>query len=169
MSNISQPDLDTSVSLRVHFKMDSYKSFTSIKEQFEAKAKTKPIKYTLKIVDQHVWLGISKKQQKIYSPNLHLEFTEEAGKTSINAKFGPDPALWTMFMFLHFGLAIGMITTLVFMYANSVLDKAYHLQIGILVLLSCTWIALYFFARYNRNRGRAQANLLLQYVKEVIN
>ena len=78
MSNISQPDLDTSVSLRVHFKMDSYKSFTSIREQFEAKAKTKPIKYTLKIVDQHIWLGISKKQQKIYSPNLHLEFTEEA-------------------------------------------------------------------------------------------
>ena len=168
MSNISQPNLDTSVSLRVHFSMKTKKPFSILKEELEKTAKIKPTPFTLKVVDHHLWLGITKKHQKIYSPNLHLEFIEDAKPSYIKAKFGPDPALWTMFMFLHFALALGMITTLVFIYANSVLNKGYQLQIGILVLLSCIWIFLYFFARYNRNRGRKQAMLLLKYVKDVI-
>lgn len=163
-------DIDKPISLRVHFKMESNKSVDAILAAAKKLKTTKKPKCTLKMVDQHLWLGIIKKHQKLYSPNLHLELEANAnGTTSINAKFGPDPALWTLFMFLHFGLAIVFITFAIIAYANFALEKPYGFQLTMLVLIAAIWIGLYFFARVNRSRGSNQSKLLLAIANELIN
>jgi len=43
--------------------------------------------------------------QSFWSPQLHLEIVkldEDEQKSKIYGLFGPNPTLWTFFMFLHF-------------------------------------------------------------------
>lgn len=152
---------DSEISLRVHFKLESLKSMEEIlMAAHQLKAISKP-SCTVRIVDEHIWLGIMKKEQKIYSPHLHIELAKGEGNTThINAKFGPDPALWTLFMFLHFGLALGFIALAMVGYANVALGKPIAFQLSLSIFFIFCWIGLYFFARWNRNRGKQQAEML---------
>ncbi|GGE06568.1 hypothetical protein [Psychroflexus salis] len=168
MSKPTHFDFENSVSLRVHFQLETKKSFTALVESIKMLPVSTLKKISLKVSDQHIWLGIAHKNKKMYSPNLHLECKKVLNTTQINAKFGPDPALWTLFMFLHFGLGITIISTLIMMYANFVLQKSINFQISLLILCTCIWIALYFYARYNRNRGKKQAYFLLHTIKGVL-
>lgn len=162
-------DLENAISLRVHFQLESEKSDEQIVEAALLLQQEKKPDCTVKIVDDHIWLGIPKKHQKLYSPNLHIELNKnEQGKSIINAKFGPDPALWTLFMFLHFVLAIASIALIVVAYANYALDKSFTFQVSLLVLFLLVWIGLYIFARINRHRGIHQAKMLLQKVKGIL-
>lgn len=160
-------NFEQQVSLRVHFKLNSTKNEHQILLAGKNLKESKPAVCSIKIVDQHIWLGILKKHQKLYSPNLHLELeeNEKNSGTLINAKFGPDPSLWTLFMFLHFGLALVFITFFIIGYANYALSKAYHLQILMLCLVTLIWVGLYVFARINRNKGKEQAKYLLNLVQ----
>lgn len=163
-------DLEHTVSLRVHFQLQSDKTVGEIlKSAFQLAENKKKSHFTTKIVDQHIWLGIAKKHQKLYSPNLHLELAENQNKnTTINAKFGPDPALWTLFMFLHFALGLASITLAIIAYANYALQKPFRLQLLLIGLIALIWIGLYVFARVNRSRGKAQAKMLLEKAKQII-
>lgn len=63
-----------------------------------------------KIIDHHVILKISKSNQHYWSPQLHLEIENCTSITKLNGLFGPNPTIWTLFMFLKFvfsGLFIG--------------------------------------------------------------
>lgn len=162
-------DLENAISLRVHFQLESEKTDKQIVEAALLLQQEKKSDCTVKVIDDHIWLGISKKHQKLYSPNLHIELDKnEQGKSIINAKFGPDPALWTLFMFLHFGLALASITIIIIAYANYALDKSFTFQLVLLILILLIWIGLYVFARVNRHRGIHQAKMLLQKAKGIL-
>lgn len=161
--------IDNQISLRVHFKMQSEKSVDEILDLATQLKSDTNKKFTINIVDEHIWLGISKKQQKMYSPNLHLELEKKADNhTEINAKFGPDPSLWTLFMFLHFGLALLFITVFIIGYANYSLGKSYVFQLLAMSLIAMIWVGLYVFARVNRSRGNEQAQYLFDIASKIV-
>jgi hypothetical protein len=58
------------------------------------------------IVDMHVTFSILTQEQHYWSPQLSLEIVEEEQGTLIKGLFGPQPKVWTMFMFLYGGLAL---------------------------------------------------------------
>lgn len=162
-------NLENSISLRVHFQLESAKTVDEILDAANSIQKNTKSQFSLKVLDQHLWFGIAKKHQKMYSPNLHLELEQnESGKTIINAKFGPDPALWTLFMFLHFGLALAIISLAVVAYANYALEKAVAFQLTLIGVIGVIWIGLYVFARINRNRGKGQAKDLLAEAQKIL-
>ena len=169
MSANQHIDLENSISLRVHFQLKSKKSNEEILKAASCLQSEQKTRCTIKIVDNHIWLGIVKKHQKLHSPNLHLELMKsDESKLQINAKFGPDPSLWTLFMFLHFGLALASITLMVVAYANYTLQKNFVFQLVFLLLIVVIWIGLYVFARVNRSKGKGQAKMLLQIAKEIL-
>ncbi|MAK36750.1 MAG: GTP-binding protein, partial [Flavobacteriaceae bacterium] len=57
--------------------------------------------YILSIVDDHIFIKIPKQKQHFWSPQLHLELrTNEDSGLMLHGLFGPNPTVWTLFMFL---------------------------------------------------------------------
>ncbi len=131
-------------------------------------------RFRVKISGEHVWIYHLKTQEKVYTPNLHLEFVEndedQPDKLLIKGLYSPNSAYWTLFMFVHFILAGFFIGFSMMAYTKSILDESYLPYLILMISIVMLWIGLYFFARYNRLRGLKQAyaleNVFREWVKE---
>lgn len=147
-------ELDKQIQLRPRFEKTVCKTLEKIQNDADAlKEKIKP-SFKINRLDEHLWIYIGNENKKFYSPHLHLEFeTLDNGKTKVKGLFGPDPALWTVFMFLHFVVAGIFIIFGVFAYSNWTLSQPFGIHLTVMVLMIITWFALYFIARSNRKKG----------------
>jgi hypothetical protein len=125
----------------------------------------------IKRIDEHVFLKFKPKKNHFWSPQLHLEIApQETKKTStIYGVFGPNPALWTFFMFLHFGIATLFIALSIWAYSSFVLNKPYGLKVILMLLMIILWISFYIFGRIGKRKGKPQMQELFDYMKTIIN
>lgn len=163
-------ELDKQIQLRPRFEKTVSKPLEKIQTDADAlKEKIKP-DFKINRLDEHLWIYIGNEQKKFYSPHLHLEFeTRETGETKVKGLFGPDPALWTMFMFLHFVVAGIFIIFGVFAYSNWTLNQPFGIHLAVMSLMIVVWFALYFIARSNRKKGMPQAHELEKVMDELLN
>ena len=85
---------------RFHFKIKHSKEV--ILTAFQNK-KNAQLTYKISRVDEHIYIKIPKASQNMYSPQLHLEISEvDTSSSQIQGVFGPNPSIWTLFMFCHF-------------------------------------------------------------------
>jgi hypothetical protein len=166
MVNFSQMSLDKEIKLRYRFYKVSEKPIPILIENFKKlKEKLNP-DYKIKILDNHIWLSIGVLKREKHSPQLHIELEEmEDGKTAINGLFGPDPVLWTMFMFLHFIVGGIFIIFSLICYSKWRLNQNFNFDISIMIAMIGCWIILYLFARMNRRKGLPQMDEL----EEILN
>ncbi len=147
--------------LRLRFYKTTSKSVEEIKASCESLKTEVAPDFHIKTLDNHIWLSIGAFKREKYSPNLHLEIEKmEDGNTAVNGLFGPDPVLWTMFMFLHFIVAGIFIIFGLIAYSKWTLHQNFALDISIMVLMVGCWFILYFLARRNRTRGIPQMHEL---------
>ena len=121
-------------------------------------------RFIIKILDNHVFIKLPQKEIHFWSPQLQLEIIEEHGETLVYGLFGPNPTLWTFFMFLHFGLATIFVILGIWAYSSAALGRSYGLQIGLMVFSVLLWFVLYFFGRYGRKKGKPQMNDLYHFM-----
>lgn len=162
-----QPEKE--IKLRLRFYKTVPKSVEAIMESCE-KLKTEVAPdYHIKTMDNHIWLSIGARKREKHSPNLHLELDKmEDGNTSINGLFGPDPTLWTMFMFLHFVVAGVFLIFGMIAYSKWTLHQNFGFDLVIMTLMVGIWIALYFIARMIRYRGVDQMHELEKLMDKII-
>lgn len=124
--------------------------------------------FTLKRIDEHVYIRFKKKHTTFWTPQLHLEISSfSKGKSTIYGVFGPNPTLWTFFMFLHFGVATLFIILGIFAYSKHSLGHDVTLWLvgmGFLVLL---WFTLYAFGRLGKRKGKPQMDELRRYADQL--
>ncbi|GGG35025.1 hypothetical protein GCM10011414_00530 [Croceivirga lutea] len=159
-------NLTNEIVLRPRFQLHYNAEINELQSAFHNKAKEP---FTLKTIDEHVYLGFIKSERTFWSPQLHLELTSfEKGKSSIHGVFGPNPTLWTFFMFLHFGVATFFIILGIFAYSKHALGHTITgLVIGMIVML-LLWIALYVFGRLGKKKGKPQMQQLYNYLEELL-
>lgn len=58
----------------------------------------------------HAEFRVARPERHFWSPTLGLEIRGEGAGSTVHGLFGPHPAVWTFFMFLHF--AAGTLATL---------------------------------------------------------
>lgn len=152
---------ENSIQLRLRFvKKSSDDIETLLMRCKKLKENLKP-NYRMKIIDNHIWLGIAKHREKQYSPNVHLEVIEnEDETTTIKGLFGPNPTQWTLFMFLHFIVAGIFIIFGMIAYSNHALNQSITFSIIVMITMVITWILLYFIARNLRKKGLPQMHEL---------
>ena len=76
-------------------------------------------RFVISCVDDHIFIKLPKREQHFWSPQLHLEITEKDENTcSLHGFFGPNPTVWTMFMFLHVAVGILFMVDLTWLYSN---------------------------------------------------
>lgn len=158
--------LSNEIVLRPRFNLELNKNFNLILGSFEdPKIKL----YKVKRVDEHVFIKIPKEKQHFWSPQLHLEIDEIDAKTSkLHGFFGPNPSVWTLFMFLHFAVATVFILFGIWAYSNWSLNNSYNLQLGISILMILCWFALYFAGRMGKTKGRKQMRELYNFMEDVL-
>lgn len=121
-----------------------------------------------KIIDHHVILKISKSNQHYWSPQLHLEIENCTSITKLNGLFGPNPTIWTLFMFLKFifsGLFIGFG---VWAASNYLLEQPTALPITLSLLMCVFGIGVYFIAQFGKKMGEEQMEQLYAYMCSII-
>lgn len=159
-------ELDKEIKLRYRFYKVSNKSLTDLKAQFQSLKTSIEPDYKVKTLDNHVWLSIGVLKREKHSPQLHIELEKmEDGKTAVNGLFGPDPVLWTMFMFLHFIVGGTFIIFSVICYSKWRLNQSFTFDLSVLLIMISCWISLYLFARINRKKGLQQ----MQELDEILN
>jgi hypothetical protein len=157
-------DIDKPISLRPRFRESTSLDKTTLLDRISVMKSNYKDKYRLTQSGNHLWIHHLKKNEKIYTPHLHLELVDddydEPDKLIIKGLYSPNSAYWTMFMFLHFILACLFIGFMIMAYTKSVVNESFWPYIYLMISVGMIWIGLYFFARYNRLRGLKQAKEL---------
>lgn len=156
------------VVLRPRFKIELNRLHTSVLEAFEAKRLDQK-QFIVSRVDDHVFIKLPKAQQQFWSPQLHLEINDlENNKSQLYGLFGPNPTVWTLFMFLHFLVAGLFIAFCIWAYSNYALKVDYQLQVWGLIGMVILWFILYFSGRLSKTSNQKEMTALYTFMSSVL-
>ena len=159
--------LPNDVVLRPRFQMQLEESKETALTSFD---NLKEDPFVVKRIDDHVFIKFNKKHNHFWSPQLHLEINEvDDDHSKLYGLFGPNPTLWTFFMFIHFGVATFFIIFGIWAYSYAALDEPYGFQIGAMVFMVVLWFVLYAFGRAGRRKGKPQMNELYSFMSDKLN
>ena len=162
-------DANNEIRLRLRFYKDISQNIESIREKFENYKSNSKEHCSIKINHNHIWMNIPQTKRHYWSPHLHLELeSKNANETHIRGLFGPDPTLWTLFMFLHFIVAGIFIIFSIIAYSNYVLKTPTTMNLMVMLLMVFVWFLLYFLAKQIRFKGNGQRNELEIFFLEII-
>lgn len=162
-------EIDKQIPLRPRFEKVVPLSTDTILERCEQFQERLEPDYKVKVSEMHIWIHIGMLNREKYSPHLHLELDPmEDGNTHIRGLYGPDPVLWTLFMFLHFVVAGIFIIFGAIAYSKWTLNQSITFDVMVMITMTIVWFLLYFIARYNRSRGIPQARELEKIMEDIL-
>ncbi|WP_027125369.1 hypothetical protein [Gelidibacter mesophilus] len=157
--------ISNEIVLRPRFKRELNHDNASVLKIFEDSKKTCET-YKIVRVDDHVFIRRPKHEQHFWSPQLHLEINEIDAKTSmLHGLFGPNPTVWTMFIFLHFLVAGLFIAFGIWTYTHWTLNNPYGIPMGLMLFMVVVWFGLYFAGRYGRAKGKSEMHGLYNFME----
>ena len=160
--------MNNDIVLRPRFKIELNKNNQEVLKVFE-EAKHLQKGFIVTRVDDHVFIKIPKADQHFWSPQLHLEIMGIDQKSSrLFGLFGPNPTVWTMFMFFHFIVAGLFIGFGIWAYTNWTLKTDFAIQLFIAIFMIILWVALYFGGRLGKATGRDQMVLLHNFMNNLL-
>lgn len=164
-----QEERSSEILLRPRFQIHLNEESAKVIEKFRDKFKSDSCKYKGKIVDGHIVIDIPMEENHFWSPQLHLEIEKENEKQSLlKGLFGPKPQVWTLFMFIHFGVAVLFIGFLIKLYVDWTLKADLTLSTIIIIALPILWFVLYFLGRIGKKTGNSQMQELHDFMESVV-
>jgi hypothetical protein len=160
--------LSNDIVLRPRFKFDVDTNSEKLLKGFE-ETKRNQSKFILSRIDDHVFIKFPKQDQHFWSPHLHLEINEKDSNTAtVNGLFGPNPTVWTLFMFLHFVVAGLFFGFGIWAYTNITLGTSYAIPLFLSLFMVVLWFILYFSGRIGRAKGKPEMYRLHDFMKETL-
>ncbi|WP_298237904.1 GTP-binding protein [uncultured Algibacter sp.] len=154
--------------LRPRFKLEINENNKSILKRFKI-SKNDKSEFITTCVDNHVFIKFPKEKQHFWSPQLHLEIDSiDENSSLLHGLYGPNPTVWTMFMFLHFMVAGLFIAFGIWAYTNYKLNTEYTIQISIMILMILLWFVLYFGGRIGRDTSKKDMFALRDFMNDTI-
>jgi len=145
------------VLLKPRFKIKRKESTATIIDKFKDEFATGNCAYCSKIVDHHIVVDVPKGEDHFWSPQLHIEVEkDEEDNTVVRGLFGPKPQVWTLFMFIHFAVAVAFVVFLVMAYTRWNLKQDYSFPLIMCIALPVLWIVLYFLGQLGKKKGYQQ-------------
>lgn len=158
--------LPNDIVLRPRFQLELSTQKDILLETFEGSVQPP---FVIKRLDNHVFIRFNADHSHFWSPQLQLEIEDMEGeKSKVYGLFGPNPTLWTFFMFLHFGIATLFTILGIWAYSRASLDKPYGLHLSLMAFMVVLWFVLYAFGRAGKHRGKPQMQELYGFMKKVI-
>ncbi|ALJ06073.1 GTP-binding protein [Pseudalgibacter alginicilyticus] len=161
--------LSNDIVLRPRFKFEVSKNNETVLSDFET-TKTTQSNFIVNRIDDHVFIMLPKAEQHFWSPQLHLEINEiNKNICTVSGLFGPNPTVWTLFMFLHFVIACLFIAFGVWAFTNWNLNQNFTVQLSIMILMVVIWIALYFAGSIGKVSNIKEMKALNDFMYRVLN
>lgn len=168
--NILIETRNSQIFLRPRFTLLLDENHDKILQKFSNEFKKVDCTFLGNIVDGHVFISVSKKDEHFWSPQLHLEIVEKVeNKSLLKALFGPKPQVWTLFVFFHFIIGISFLGFGVFLYTNISLNEPIFFPLIMVIFLPLIWILFYFLGKIGKDTGKNQMTKLHQFMIKVIN
>lgn len=160
--------LSNDIVLRPRFQLEIPRPNEAVLIDFE-NAKNTQSDFIITHVDDHVFIKFPKDKQHFWSPQLHLEIKKVNKNTSIlHGLFGPNPTVWTFFMFLHFLIAGLFIAFAIWTYTNMSLKQSYTIQASITLLMILLWVTLYFVGSMGKASSTKDMRLLNSFMNDIL-
>src|SRR5690606_12460410 len=161
--------LPNEVVLRPRFTFNVNAAHKTVLALFEESKHTQK-EFIISCVDHHVFIRIPKKNQHFWSPQLHLERSEGETQNSsvIRGLFGPNPTVLSLFMFVHFFVAVIFIGFGAWAYSNWSLENSFGLQIGVMFLMVLAWFILYFAGHLGKKAGMDAMHNLHHFMRDTL-
>ena len=160
--------LSNDIVLRPRFKMEIPKFNETILKDFE-NAKNTQSEFIVSRIDDHVFIKFPNEKQSFWSPQLHLEINKiDENNSTLHGLFGPNPTVWTLFMFLHFLVAGLFLAFAIWTYTNWSLEQSYAVQISVMLLMVLLWITLYFAGSIGKASSTNDMRLLNNFMNSVL-
>lgn len=157
-------ELPNDIILRPRFKFEIDSPNEDLLKKFEA-SKNKQSNFIVSIIDEHVFIKFPKSEQHFWSPQLHLEINKKDNKSAtVHGLFGPNPSVWTLFIFFHFIVAGLFIAFGIWAYTNFTLGNSYAIQLFSTLLMVLIWIVLYFGGRMGKSKGQPEMQKLHRFM-----
>ncbi len=157
------------ISLKPRFQRERSEDKVVIIEKFKNEFAQGGSKFSGKIVGHHIIIDVPQEEAHFWSPQLHAEVGEsEANNTIVKGLFGPKPTVWSLFMFVHFGVALAFSVFLVLLYTRWSLKQDYKFAFFMCMLMPILWFALYFLGRIGKRKGLHQTEELRHYFFEIL-
>ncbi|WP_299016407.1 GTP-binding protein [uncultured Polaribacter sp.] len=151
--------------LRPRFSIDLQEDHQQLLNRFQSVLQSGANTFRGKVVDGHVFISVPKNKEHFWSPQLHLEFLEkENNTTELKGLFGPKPQVWTLFMFVHFAVAIAFLGFCVMLYSKLSLKESFVFPIIMMVVLPLIWFLLYFLGKIGKDTGTPQMKQLHEFM-----
>lgn len=161
--------VSNNIVLRPRFKLKLHHDNETLLKDFEILKSTQS-KFIVSRIDNHVFIKFPKEKQHFWSPQLHLEIDEVDEESSLlYGLFGPNPTVWTLFIFLHFMVAGLFIAFGIWAYTNWKLKSDYAIQLSLVGLMVIIWIALYFAGSIGKASSKKDMEALNNFMYQVIN
>ncbi|MRH99694.1 GTP-binding protein [Kriegella sp. EG-1] len=158
--------LSNDIVLRPRFHLEIPKTKEKVLNSFE---NIENCSLNVKRIDEHIFIKFKKEQNNFWSPQLHLEIDELSNNSCrVNGVFGPNPVLWTFFMFIHFTVACLFIIMAIWGYSSATLNKPYALQLILMAVMVILWFTLYLFGRAGKHSGKPQMLELYEFMNGVL-
>jgi hypothetical protein len=153
--------------LRPRTKYISNLSVSQVMDSFLNKLKKPSEDIYGSILEHHVYLKINKNKQHYWSPELHITVEENKKGSLIRGVAGPNPKIWTMFMFFYSTIIV------LFILGGSLGLSQWSLGINAPWLWSIpasaiAWLVILGAAKYGQHKGNDQLILLNTYMYEAI-
>lgn len=159
--------LNNTMILRPRFTVSLNCDISIVNNQFK-KAKLNIRDYKVYFSDRHIFIRFSKLHQHFWSPQLHLELQENDMTTEIRGLYGPNPIVWTMFMFLNFVIAILFLGTIIWGYAMITTHRNVNPAIVSALVLILIWLSFYFAGRFGKKKANKQMLQLNAFFHSII-
>ncbi|WP_100612099.1 GTP-binding protein [Confluentibacter lentus] len=156
------------IALRPRFKFGINKNKDTILNAFD-EAKSTNSFFVITRIDNHIFIRKSNENRQFWSPQLQIEITEiEEHSSIISGLIGPNPTVWTLFMFLHFMVAGLFIAFGIWTYANITLKTSYAIQISFMLLMVIIWFLLYVIGRLGKESSNREISDLYAFMQHTI-
>ncbi|MGC1515283.1 MAG: GTP-binding protein [Maribacter sp.] len=154
------------IALRPRFQLELSRSKEAVLDILENSGQ---YPFLVQRMDEHIYIKFHREHQHFWSPQLHLEIEElNTFNTKIYGVYGPNPTLWTFFMFLHFGVGTVFMLLGIWAYSNSALNKPYGIHLGGMGFLIVVWFVLYALGRAGKRKGKPQMQQLNSFVTKAL-
>ncbi len=155
--------------LRPRFKLNIDESQQKLITKFQNNVKNTNCNYCVKVIDGHIVIDIPANENHFWSPQLNIEIEKaEENKSIVKGLFGPKPQVWTLFMFIHFVMAIAFIGFSIMAYVKWTLKSDYKMALIITLALPMLWIVMYFLGSLGKKRGHKQMDELHGFMIETL-
>lgn len=156
----------TSYRVRPRFKQLTQQTIQEVNQELETELGN-TTNCAGQVMEHIIILKIPEKERHFWSPELSINLEETEEGTIIRGLYGPNPTVWTMFMFAYIGIGIMAMFALMVAITNIMLEKGY-LFVFIFSGLCIAGLGLYLIAQFGQKMGVEQTFTLHHFFEETI-